>query len=76
MLSKGDEYTRRMLHLLRVIFLFLVAGILVKAGIRVDTGTTGTLEKSVVAGVGCLWAFAAWRELSATFAALPGRKAH
>jgi hypothetical protein len=52
-----------MLHLLRVLFVVVIAGILVEAVIRVGTGTTGTFEKIVVAAVGCLWMLAAWREL-------------
>jgi uncharacterized membrane protein YqjE len=55
-----------MLHLLRVLFLVIVAGLLVEAVIRIATGTTGTVEKFVVASIACLWTLAAsreWREL-------------
>jgi hypothetical protein len=52
-----------MLHLLRILFLVVVAGVLVDAVVRISTGTTGTIEKSAVAGVACLWLVAAWREL-------------
>jgi uncharacterized membrane protein YczE len=52
-----------MLHLLRGLVLIFVAGVLVDAAIRISTGTTGTIEKSVVVAVGCLWMLAAWRAL-------------
>lgn len=65
-----------MLHLLRVLFLVVVAGLLVEAVIRIGTGTTGTVEKSVVAAVGCLWILAAWRELRGLGLGTLGRRAH
>jgi hypothetical protein len=65
-----------MLHLLRVLFLVVVAGLLVEAVIRIGTGTTGTVEKSVVAAVGCLWILAASRELRELRLGTLKRKAH
>jgi hypothetical protein len=65
-----------MLHLLRVLFLVLVGGLLVEAVIRIGTGTTGTLEKFVVAAVGCLWILAASRELRELRLGTLRRKAH
>jgi hypothetical protein len=52
-----------MLRLLRILFLVVVAGLLFDAAVRISTGTTGTMEKSGVAIVACLWIVAAWREL-------------
>jgi hypothetical protein len=71
-----ESYTRAMLHLLRVCFLVVIAGILVDAVIRIGTGTTGTVEKSVVLIVGCLWILAVWRELRALGRGPLLRKAH
>jgi hypothetical protein len=71
-----ERYTRAMLHMLRVLFLILIAGLLVEAVIRIGTGTTGTLEKCVVAAVGCLWILAAWRELRQLGLATLSHKAH
>jgi hypothetical protein len=52
-----------MLQLLRVFVLIFFAGVLVNAAIRISTGTTGSIEKSVVAAAACVWMMAAWREL-------------
>jgi hypothetical protein len=65
-----------MLHLLRVLFLVVVAGLVVEAVIRIGTGTTGTVEKSVVAAVACLWILAASHELRELHLGALRRKAH
>ena len=64
-----------MLHMLRVLFLVVTAGLLVEAFVRIGTSTTGNLEKCVVAGVACLWMLAAWRELRQLDLGALGRKA-
>jgi hypothetical protein len=65
-----------MLQLLRVLFLVIVAGILVDAIIRIGTGTTGTLEKSAVAAIGCVWILACRRELRGLGLGALGRRTH